>query len=154
MDADIFLAHEANQWTMGRRWLRWGTADLGPRAHTQRMGRAMPQAIMGRARPRQTRGRRREKQWPHFGKSTTRSTHGKRSVHRRTTNRSSMACALPASFSNGGWKDPQHLEGQNSVALAYAHAALDIHGKWCMQGQRLKTGENRLTTGLKTANSH
>ena len=32
---------------MGRRWLRWGTADLGPRAHTQRIGRAMPQAIMG-----------------------------------------------------------------------------------------------------------
>ena len=30
----------------------------------------------------------------------------------------------------------------------------DIHGEWCMQGQRLKTGENRLTTGLNTANSH
>ena len=70
----------------------------------------------------------REKQWPHFGKSTTRSANGNRSVHRRTTNRSSMACALPASFTNGGWKDPQYLEGQNSLALAYAHAALDIHG--------------------------
>ena len=33
------------------------------------------------------------------------------------------------------------LEGQISSALAYAHAALDMHGKWCMQGQRLKTGD-------------
>ena len=42
---------------MERRWLRWGTADLGPRSHTQMMSRAMPQAIMGRARLRQTRTR-------------------------------------------------------------------------------------------------
>ena len=34
----------------------------------------------------------RENQWPHFGKSATRSAHGNRSVHRQTTNRSSMAC--------------------------------------------------------------
>ena len=36
----------------------------------------------------------REKQWPHFGKSATRSAKGSRSVHRRTTNRSSMACCI------------------------------------------------------------
>ena len=30
----------------------------------------------------------------------------------------------------------------------------DIHGTWCMQGQRLKTGGHRLATGLKTASSH
>ena len=30
----------------------------------------------------------------------------------------------------------------------------DIHGKWCMQGQRLNTGEHRLTTGLKTAHNN
>ena len=46
VNAEIFLARQANQWTMGRRWLRWGTADLGPRAHIQRMGRAMPQEMV------------------------------------------------------------------------------------------------------------
>ena len=25
VDAEFFLAHEANRWTMGRLWLRWGT---------------------------------------------------------------------------------------------------------------------------------
>ena len=39
VDAEIVLAHEANQWTMERRWLRWGTADLGPRAGCWAAGR-------------------------------------------------------------------------------------------------------------------
>ena len=56
----------------------------------------------------------RENQWPHFGKSATRSAHGNRSVHRQTTNRSSMACLR--------WRT--HTHRLTYMVMPYAKTAL------------------------------
>ena len=146
-------------------------------ARGQPMGYRTPLALVGKGRPRAAgpcsldgQGNRavdhaagaapadsqtkREKQWPHFGKSTTRSANGNRSVHHQTTNRSSMACALPAppmgtALSTAGQRTahPWHVlslrpsrmaAGRihniwkgNSAALACGHAALDMLGGVC-----------------------
>ena len=112
-----------------------GKGRQGPRTHAHWMGKAIARSITRRARSGRLADEAREamaalREVHHalrqreplrpppdnepliHGLCSPCSANGNRPVHRRTTNRSSMACALPASCSNGGWKDPQHVEGQ------------------------------------------
>ena len=139
VDVESYLAHEANRWAIERHLLWWGRASMGrgpmltgwarqsrPRSRGGRgPGRLADEAKETMAALREVHHalRQREPLRPPpdnepliHGLCSPCSANGNRPVHRRTTNRSSMACALPASLSNGGRMDPRHVEGQLSCA--------------------------------------
>ena len=104
-----------------------GKGRHGPRAHAHWMGRAIARSITRRARPRQTRRRSERSNGRTSGSPprapptrTAPSTAGKRTAHLWPV-LSLRPSQMAAGKIHNIWKC-------NSAALAYGHAAFDIHG--------------------------